>query len=298
MLSTIREFCFLPRNPRRYYLDSRMRRLDRSSAIFQILAQSSGTVVSYSETAAESSNGWISVTTTILCSDTREILTITDLSGNVANCSVIQTTTGPVCSLTCLNGGRCVATDKCECLGDFHGDRCQYAGCPSPPVPENGRVFTGVRKYSVGDAVEWVCDDYHELVGSNTTTCCPSGWTGTVPQCVGSCSWSLWSECSAACGRGTRTRVATGPGCTQPSSGECSVAECCSWSAWSECSVTCGRGTRTRVATGSGCTQPSSEECGADTECDQDLKWKDLFIQYGIVKEEYDEGCPDVRERI
>ena len=60
------------------------------------------------------------------------------------------------------------------------------AGCPSPPVPENGHVSTEPRNYSVGDAVEWVCNDDHELVGKNTTTCCPSGWTGAVPQCVAS----------------------------------------------------------------------------------------------------------------
>ena len=100
--------------------------LDRSSAIFQILAQSDNTTVSYSESAAESSNVWISVSATISCCDDEETLIITDLSGNTANCSVTRRSVVPVCISGCLNGGRCVVTGKCECQGGFHGDRCEY----------------------------------------------------------------------------------------------------------------------------------------------------------------------------
>lgn len=38
--------------------------------------------------------------------------------GNLPECSA-------TCAPACLNGGQCVATDRCECSSDFTGHRCQ-----------------------------------------------------------------------------------------------------------------------------------------------------------------------------
>ena len=184
--------------------------LDRSSAIFQIssVLDRVGTIISYDKTAAKSSNTWITVLAENISCCEGTILTVTDLSGNKGNCSVSPMSSVPVCTLGCLNGGRCVATNKCECLGTFHGDRCEngrvqrikhysyckllsampLGGCPRPPVPENGQISmsSGSRNYSYEDVVEWVCKDGYEMVGNNATTCCQYGWTGAVPQCVAS----------------------------------------------------------------------------------------------------------------
>ncbi len=93
--------------------------------------------------------------------------------------------------------------------------------------------------------------------------------------------WGPWSECSATCGGGTRTRTRTvlvpaqygGAPCgalsetencnTQPCPIDCVLS---GWSAWSECSVICGGGTRTRARTVLVPAQYGGAPCGALSE--------------------------------
>ncbi|MFH4980473.1 hypothetical protein AB6A40_007182 [Gnathostoma spinigerum] len=93
--------------------------------------------------------------------------------------------------------------------------------------------------------------------------------------------WSSWSQCSATCGEGRRTRYRScrGERCPGPKSQSerCYLAACpgpewSAWLDWSACSVTCGRGIRQRSRTCvNGQTCPGSsvetEECVAARAC-------------------------------
>ena len=125
------------------------------------------------------------------------------------------------------------------------------------PAPENGGADC------VGDSVK--------TQECNTHSCnlVDGGWS----------DFGSWTECSATCGGGIRTRIRTctnsapeygGADCqgsnieTQP----CNIDPCIpvdgGWSdfgSWTECSATCGGGVKTRSRT---CTNPAPENGGAD----------------------------------
>ncbi|XP_041365590.1 SCO-spondin-like, partial [Gigantopelta aegis] len=48
----------------------------------------------------------------------------------------------PVCNPKCLNGGRCVGPNQCQCTSDFTGTVCQkhIDKCASPSAPQNGDI--------------------------------------------------------------------------------------------------------------------------------------------------------------
>ena len=182
--------------------------LDRISPIYQIksLPSFNTTTVQYDRTRSNSSNQWISVTADIPCCDNGTILTVTDFSGNKANCSVTRKSKAPSCTTTCRNGGKCKEGDSCACLGGYFGELCEngenlnnlnigrttgyslasllLGGCPNPPVPGNGSALALKTSYAFGDVIQWACNDRYEIMGDSATTCCRYGWTSTVPQCV------------------------------------------------------------------------------------------------------------------
>ena len=105
--------------------------LDRISSIYQIKPFFNTTVVLYDRTRSNFSNQWIPVTVDIPCRDNGTILTVTDFSGNKADCSVTKESRAPNCSTPCRNGGRCGEGDRCICLGGYFGELC-----------ENGKIRT------------------------------------------------------------------------------------------------------------------------------------------------------------
>ncbi|KAL5248186.1 hypothetical protein ACHWQZ_G017384 [Mnemiopsis leidyi] len=134
------------------------------------------------------------------------------------------------------------------------GTKSRTRTCTNP-APANGGADC------VGEAAE---------TEECNTNACPvdGGWS----------DYGVWSECSADCGTGTKSRTRT---CTNPAPanggadcvGEATETQNCNtqpcpvdggWSDngnWSECSAECGRGTKTRTRT---CTNPAPANGGAD----------------------------------
>lgn len=157
--------------------------LDAGSPLYRIAPLSNKTSVQYSTSQVEHFNTRILVTADIPCCVNEEILTVTDFFGNKANCSVTKASEVPRCTSPCHNEGLCVGSSQCICRGGYYGALCQNTGCPRPPAPANGQVASS-SSYSIGDRAEWICNSGYEMIGRNTTVCCPVGWTGAIPQCV------------------------------------------------------------------------------------------------------------------
>ncbi|CAH2050901.1 unnamed protein product, partial [Iphiclides podalirius] len=49
-----------------------------------------------------------------------------------------------ICSQKCLNGGKCIQKDTCECPKGYYGLRCEYSKCVIPCL--NGGRCKGVNK--------------------------------------------------------------------------------------------------------------------------------------------------------
>ncbi|ODN00100.1 Protein shifted [Orchesella cincta] len=110
-----------------------------------------------------------------------------------------------ICSDKCLNGGKCVQKDTCECTSGYYGLRCEYSKCMIPCL--NGGRCKGVNTCR---CVNGYTGDHCEIGHSNRTlsqrhTCalpcrhgecvapnkceCHQGWYGRR------CQRSTYSKC-------------------------------------------------------------------------------------------------------
>ncbi|XP_067012252.1 locomotion-related protein Hikaru genki [Anabrus simplex] len=82
---------------------------------------------------------------------------------------------------------------ECEVDGQWSGPvpTCQAVQCPPPMSPLNGRlVEDGTRYHKVGSAVQFACNERHQLVGENTVVCTESGqWSHPPPFCKARCPY-------------------------------------------------------------------------------------------------------------
>lgn len=74
----------------------------------------------------------------------------------------------------------------CSAEGQWIGDVpvCQLITCRFPPEVSGGQVVTVSHQYSMGDTIEYSCNEGFYIVGETTMACSKSGvWAGTVPSC-------------------------------------------------------------------------------------------------------------------
>ncbi|RMX52480.1 hypothetical protein pdam_00013778 [Pocillopora damicornis] len=204
------------------------------------------------------------------------------------------------CSATCGGGSR-ARSRKCDnpvpqyqgknCVGlSLETEDCNEEECPTnggysawEPYGECTKTCGGGKQYR-----ERTCTNPPPSAGGKD--CDGLGPSKTSRECNnqdcpvngGYTTWSKWSECSAKCGGGTRSRSRE---CTNPTpqyggkdcsdlgpktqEEDCNKDGCAvnggygPWGSWGECSITCGkeRGIRTRVKS---CDNPAPENGGKD----------------------------------
>uniref|UniRef100_A0A3P8NP04 SCO-spondin n=1 Tax=Astatotilapia calliptera TaxID=8154 RepID=A0A3P8NP04_ASTCA len=124
----------------------------------------------------------------------------------------------------------------------------------------------------------WVAGSTHQ-VDCNNCTCSDGQLLCSNDSCQATLDgawtpWSVWSDCSATCGRGThvRTRACINPPprnngshCSGPEkeTQDCQTPPCLEWTEWSECDARCGGGVRQRNRS---CSAPPPKNGGRDCE--------------------------------
>lgn len=90
------------------------------------------------------------------------------------------------------------------------------------------------------------CNGNVQTETCNTQACpVPTPSPGQPPASPVVCNWGSWSNCSQACGGGTRSRT---DNCGNTQTESCNTQECpCTVGAWSACSASCGSGFRSRT---------------------------------------------------
>uniref|UniRef100_A0A8B9LLU8 SCO-spondin n=1 Tax=Astyanax mexicanus TaxID=7994 RepID=A0A8B9LLU8_ASTMX len=210
-----------------------------------------------------------------------------------SSCSWSSWSSWASCSATCGLGRRTrfrsliPESPDADCqFEEVQHKPCDLGLCP--PLCVHGN-----QELSVGDT--WLQGECKQC------TCVPEGQYCQDIECRvdgGWTPWSMWSDCSVTCGRGTQIRSRAcinppprnnGTHCSGPEreTNECQAAPClddlCPWSIWSPCSRSCGAGVayRRRQCV---CEEEGDHACPEHIEAERDREETQLC---------YRRPCPD-----
>uniref|UniRef100_G3N7U1 SCO-spondin n=1 Tax=Gasterosteus aculeatus aculeatus TaxID=481459 RepID=G3N7U1_GASAC len=173
-----------------------------------------------------------------------------------------------LCSVSCGTGQR---TRYRSLVPDTEGADCQFEEVqhkPCDPGPCPPLCVHDDRELGVGDT--WLQGECKQC------TCTPEGDYCQDIDCTvdgGWTPWSVWSDCSVTCGRGTQVRTRAcidppprnnGSQCGGPEQ-ETQDYDLCPWSPWSPCSRSCGAGSVVR-------RRACLCEEGGDTACTAEIE--------------------------
>ncbi|XP_077410354.1 SCO-spondin [Vanacampus margaritifer] len=221
------------------------------------------------------------------CSCTNGQLVCTNHSCQ-ATCTWSSWSSWASCSVSCGQGRR---TRYRSLISETEGTDCQFEEVnhkPCEPGPCPPLCLHDDQELHVGDT--WLQGECKQC------TCTPEGDFCQDIDCRvdgGWTPWSVWSDCSVTCGRGTQvqTRACINPPprhngshCDGPErqNQECHTAPClddlCPWSPWSPCSRSCGAGTvvRRRVCV---CGKGGTAACAAEIEAEMNQEENQLCFK-------------------
>ncbi|XP_039859994.1 LOW QUALITY PROTEIN: SCO-spondin-like, partial [Simochromis diagramma] len=199
------------------------------------------------------------------------------------------------CSVSCGQGQR---TRYRSLTPDTEGTRCHFEEVqhrPCSPGTCPPLCLLDNQTLSVGDT--WLQGECKQC------TCTPEGVFCQDVDCRVDGAWtpwSVWSDCSATCGRGThvRTRACINPPprnngshCSGPEkeTQECQTPPClddlCPWSPWSPCSQTCGAGSVSRH-------RACVCEQGGDAACPPEIEAERNRVETQLCYKQPCPGCP------
>ncbi|XP_010767368.1 SCO-spondin, partial [Notothenia coriiceps] len=210
-----------------------------------------------------------------------------------ASCTWSSWSSWALCSVSCGKGQR---TRYRSLVPETEGADCQFEevqhkSCDPGPCPP--LCLHDDQELTVGDT--WLQGECKQC------TCTPEGDYCQDIECRvdgGWTPWSVWSDCSVTCGRGTQvhTRACINPPprnngshCSGPEreTQDCHTPPClddlCPWSPWSPCSRSCGAGSvlRRRVCV---CEEGGDAACPSEIEAERNREETQLC---------YKRPCPD-----
>ncbi|KAL7874681.1 hypothetical protein SRHO_G00056510, partial [Serrasalmus rhombeus] len=210
-----------------------------------------------------------------------------------SSCSWSSWSSWASCSATCGSGQRTrfrsliPESPDVDCqFEEVQHKSCDLGPCPPLCLHDN-------QELSVGDT--WLQGECKQC------TCIPEGEYCQDIDCEvdgGWTPWSVWSDCSVTCGRGTQIRSRAcinppprnnGTHCSGPEqeAQDCHTALClddlCPWSIWSPCSRSCGAGVASRRRQ-CVCEEEGDHSCPDHIEAERDREETRLC---------YSRPCPD-----